>query len=120
MSDNTQSSVLKRIRAFIKEFDDLEVELKRVNTERSQVDTDISEWYHKVEGTKITHVSQSHKLIKQIQPLLDKRRDLKIEWATLQSVCDSLRVTIAKLKTTHTKQLTKHEDVKQEIKDRAK
>ena len=44
---------------------------------QSKIDKSLSECYHKIEGTKITHVSQSHALIKELKQILDDRRDIK-------------------------------------------
>lgn len=110
---------VKLVQDFIKQFDELEKELTKALNEQSNIDKKISSWYHRVEGSPITHVSQSHKFIKELLPLLARRRELKIETIVLRSTCDSLRGNIAKLKQSHKDQLKKNDEVLQEIKDRA-
>jgi hypothetical protein len=114
------TSKIKKVEEFLKQFNELEKDLATVIKEHSDIDKALSVWYHKVEGLKITHVSQSHKLMKEIIPILSKRRDVKIEEIILRSTCDTLRNTIGKL-IEHNKQKEKqHEALMKEIVDRAK
>ena len=110
---------VKLVQDFIKQFDEIEKVLVNKLNEQSVIDKQISSWYHRLEGSTITHVSQSHRFIKQLLPLLEKRRVLKIETIVLRSTCDTLRGNIANLKKTHKDQLKKNDEVLQEIKDRA-
>lgn len=112
--------VVSKIDAFIKQFDELEKLNADVTKEHSDIDKALSSWYHKVEGTDITHVSISHKLIKEIKPILDRRRDIKIESMLLRSTCDTLRDKIKTLKQNNQNALVKNEAVRTEIKSRAK
>jgi hypothetical protein len=57
--------------------------------------------------------------MKEIQPILKRRRELKIETLTLRSTCDSLRLTMQKIKDNHKNHLKQNEKVLQEIKDNA-
>ena len=116
MSFNTN---LKLVSDFIKQFDEVEKALAEVNKEHSDIDKAISKLYHNLEGTKLVHVSISHKFAIELQTLLHRRRDIKIEELVLRSTCDTLRVTITKLKETHKVQLDKNDALRQEIKDRA-
>ena len=110
---------VKKVEDFIKHFDLLELMLSEVLKEQSDIDKAISSWYHKVEGLQLGHVSLSHRLMKEIVPLLNRRRDIKIESIVLRSTCDTLRANNVKLKNTHREQLIKNETVRQEIIDRA-
>lgn len=120
LNQNIMNENLKLVENFIKHFESLENNLTVVTKELSEIDKKISDWYHRVEGTDIKHVSESHRLLKEIKPLLGRRRNVKIESAILRSTCDSLRSNIIKLKESHKTQMTKHNEVLQEIKDRAK
>jgi len=111
---------VKKVEDFMKHFDALEVMLGEVLKEQSEIDKAISSWYHRVEGTQIKHVAESHRFMKEIIPLLNRRRDLKIESLILRSTCDTLRANITKLKQTHKDQLKKNQEVLQEIIDKAK
>jgi hypothetical protein len=111
--------VANKIDDFLKQFDELEKLNANVSQEHSDIDKAISSWYHKVEGLEITHVSQSHRLIKEIKPLLERRRDIKIESMLLRSTCDTLREKVKTLKDSNKKALVQNEKVRQEIKTRA-
>ncbi len=111
--------VVTKIESFLKQYDELEKLNDEVSKEHSFLDKSLSNFYHRVEGIKITHVSQSHNLIKELKVLLDKRRDKKIEGILLRSTCDTLREKMGSLKKTTKSQIEKDEEVRQEIKDRA-
>ena len=110
---------LQKVEEFIKQFDELEALNNAVIKEMSEIDKAVSSWYHKVEGLNIKHVSESHRLIKELKPILDRRRDNKLESMVLRSTCDTLRATIVKLKETHKSQFDKNKALRIEIKERA-
>jgi hypothetical protein len=110
---------VKKVEDFIRHFEALEQLNNNTHKELSDIDKQLANWYHRVEGTSITHISQSHKLMKEIQPILKRRRELKIETLTLRSTCDSLRLTMQKIKDNHKNHLKQNEKVLQEIKDNA-
>ncbi len=97
-----------KINEFIKRFEELDVLLKENTKEMSQIDTDLSNLYHKIEGVTIKHVSESHALIKDLKSILNQRRDIKLNFMLLSSICDSLRVQMEKLKKGQIEKLEKH------------
>jgi len=111
--------IIEKIEIFLKQFDELETLNQQSLKERSDVDKLISNWYHKLEGLQITHISQSHKLIKEIKPLLERRRDIKLEGLLLTSICDTLREKIKTLKESNKVRITKNDNLKQELKESA-
>lgn len=111
---------LNLIDDFIRQFEELDVLLHNTFKEKSEIDKKVSAWYHKVEGTTITHVSQSHNMMKEIKPILQRRREIKIEEIILRSTCDTLRVHINSVKGKKLKALVKNEEVLEEIIERAK
>lgn len=108
---------VKKIEDFIRHFEALEVINLNSHKELGDADKQIANWYHRVEGTTITHVSQSHKLMKEIQTLLIKRRDLKAETISLRSTCDSLRAVMVKVKENYTNNIKRHKEVLEEAKN---
>ena len=72
-----------------------------------------------VEGIDISHVSQSHKLIKQGKEILEKRRKNKLEMIMLRSTCDTMKSTFQSLKAKLENNMKKNNEIIQEIKDRA-
>lgn len=108
-----------KIDAFLKEFDELEKLNQKATKEQGDLDKELSSCYHKIEGTKITHISQSHKLIKELQNVLERRRANKIEGILLRSTCDTLREKVKTLKENKKTLVAKNNQVLSEIKLRA-
>lgn len=108
------------IDTFIKQYDEIEKLSTQATKDQSNLELELSSCYHRIEGASITHVSQSHKLIKELQDILNRRRDNKIEAILLRSTCDLMREKITQLKVNKKNKLVKDIEVKQEIKDRAK
>lgn len=104
---------------FFNQFKEIEKLNNQKHQELSAVDKELSSLYHKIEGAVITHVAQSHKLIKDLKVVLEKRRVLKLETIALRSSYDSLKNTMEKLMTTHANILKKNQQVITEIKERA-
>jgi hypothetical protein len=82
----------------ISQFERIEELEKESNKLQSEHDLELARLYHVIEGTTITHVSQSHKIIKEMQELLIKRRNNKFENALLKSTTSLLRSQIQSLK----------------------
>jgi len=114
------NQVLKRLNSFIHEFDELIILSDKLTKEQSEYDKALNELYHRIEGTTITHVCQSHKLIKELKQVLDKRRMNKIEAILVRSTCDGLRDNIEKLKIFHKSQLKSHEKIQTKLLENAK
>jgi hypothetical protein len=111
--------IADKIDEFLKQFDELEKLNADASKEHSDIDKALSSWYHKVEGLDITHVSISHKLIKEVKGLLIRRRDIKLESMLLRSTCDTLREKVKTLKGSNKNVLAQNEKVRLEIKTRA-
>lgn len=112
-------SISDKVSDFIKQYEELE----KLNTEAhknlSNIDLELSSWYHRVEGSPLSHVSKSHKLMKEGKDILERRRVLKLETSIIRSTCDLLKDKIGMLKGTYRKTLQRDEEVRQEIIDRA-
>lgn len=111
--------IASRIEKFIAEYDELEKLNTQSTKDLSNIDLELSSLYHRVEGSKITHVSQSHKLIKELQDILERRRNIKLEGVLLRSTCDLLKDKIGAVKGHYRKTLTKDTELRTEIKTRA-
>lgn len=113
------SEKLTALDEFIKQYEQIEKMCKASMEEQGEIDRELSNWYHTVEGIDITHISQSHKLIKQGKVILEKRRKNKLEMIMLRSTCDSMKTTFQSLKMKLDNTKKKNAEVIQEIKDRA-
>lgn len=96
-------------------------EIERLNIERakeqSEIDLQLSAFYHKVEGIKLGHVAISHKLMKELQDILRRRRINKYEVILLRTVYDNLRdkmQSVSEKLVIHNK---KHNSIMEEIKE---
>jgi len=108
-----------KLNAFLHEFDELEKLNQEATKEQADLDRQLSNWYHNVEGSTIKHVSESHKMIKDLKVILDKRRAKKIEVILLRSLCDTLRDKVKGVKANNVNLLKKNTEVIKEIKTRA-
>ena len=88
--------------------------------ELSLLDKELSNQYHKIEGSDISYMCQSHLLILELKDILYHRREAKIKHTILESFVSGLDSNITKSKKRYTEILNKHEEILQEIIDRAK
>lgn len=111
--------ISEKIDAFLKEFDELEALNQKANKEQAEIDKELSNFYHKVEGSEMTRICQSHQLIKELKDILARRRVNKLETILLRSTCDMLRDKVHSLKANKKNLLIKNQEVITEIKTRA-
>lgn len=109
------SSVLE----LINQFDKIQEHYKDVTKKQSEIDLELSNWYHIVEGAEIKHISESHKLIKLGKDILKRRRENKLELLIIRSTNDTLLTHINGLKARLDKTIDKNGKVNEEIKERA-
>jgi hypothetical protein len=107
--------VKTQVRIFLKQFQEISELKNKKAKEQSECDLAISDLYHKIEGTVIKHVCESHAFIKELKILLTKRRQIKLDNIILQSVCDSLKTNIESLRVSLPKVIKKHDEVLTEI-----
>lgn len=105
------SSVATKVNNFISQYDELEALLIENQNEMSQIDSDLSKLYHKIEGAEIKHVSESHALIKELKVILAKRREIKFNFILLITVSNYLKTPMSKFKQAKDDKLDKHNKV---------
>ena len=103
--------IADRIQNFIKEFEELDILLKENQVEMSKIDTDLSKLYHRIEGVEIKHVSESHALIKELKVILNKRREIKLNYILLSTLCQHLKSPIANFTKNQKAKLEKHNEI---------
>ena len=103
--------VATKISEFVNLYDELAVLLTENQKEMSQVDTDLSKLYHKIEGVEIKHVSESHALIKELKAVLNKRREIKFNYIQLSAVAEVLKGPMGKFKSLQVEKLDKHNKI---------
>jgi hypothetical protein len=109
---------LEHLDSLIEQLTKLEGLRDEAYNSMSKIDGELSDWYHRVEGLKITHVSQSHELIKQVKIILEKRRVIKLEANVLRMVCDNLNGL--NIKTKYDSIVDKHEKLIIDLTNNAK
>lgn len=93
------TAIEQKIQNLVNQFEELEQMERESNKLQSEHDLELARLYHVIEGSTITHVSQSHKLIKELQELLLKRRNNKFDNALLKVATSLLKTNIQSLKT---------------------
>lgn len=87
--------------------------------ERGEIDRELSNFYHHIEGVDITHVSQSHHLIKELKVILGKRRDNKLERMVLKTTLDNIKLSTANIKGNLNKVVSTHKKMLEDMKIQA-
>jgi hypothetical protein len=114
------STPIELIENLLKQYADLQALYDAKREEQGEVDRELSDYYHCIEGSEITHISQSHKLIKRGKEILEKRRQIKFEVLVLKASLDNMSISIEQIKRSVKIVVDKDKAVRQEIKDRAR
>ena len=102
---------------FLSHYDPIQALSKAKNDEQSKVDLELSSCYHKIEGANITHVAQSHKLIKELKEVLSRRRQVKYEAMVLRTTCDNLNTIMKTLNQKIVAHNKKHQEILTKLKE---
>ena len=110
---------LEKLKDFVKHYDTIEKLAQDAFQAQSDLDKELSVWYHKVEGTKPSHVSESHHLINEVKDILDRRRTNKLDVVVFRTTCDSLGKHVKDLKAKLGNQVAQHNKILTELKTKA-
>ena len=110
---------IKKLKDFVKNYEVIEQLAQDAFQAQSDLDKELSVWYHKVEGTKPNHVSESHRLINEVKDILDKRRVNKLDVIVLSTTIDSVGKHIKDLKTKINNKVVQHNKILTELKTKA-
>lgn len=116
---NTEE-VKQDIDSIFKTFDKLKKESIQSKRELSELDRELSNHYHNIEGYELEYMSDSHILLIKLRDILFRRRQAKINHTLLESFVTTLNGQIEKTKKRSAEIIEKHAEIVQEIKDRAK
>ncbi len=100
---------------FFANHDKLEKMSKQLHEDLSNVDKELSEFYHRLEGTHLSHNTQAHPLMRKLQDILERRRNLKKDTILVRSFLDNTRPSIEVAKNRTTTAIKKHGKVLKEI-----
>jgi hypothetical protein len=100
---------------FFNNFDKLESLSQEKTNDLSKVDIELSEFYHKMEGIHLSHNTQAHKYMLELQDILNRRRQLKLDNILMRSFIDNTKKSFEIAKERNKSALTKHNKVLREI-----
>ena len=103
---------------FFNNFDKLESLRQQKTNELSKVDIELSEFYHKMEGIHLSHNTQAHKYMLELQDILNRRRQLKLDNILMRSFIDNTKKSFEIAKERNKSALTKHKEVLKEMVDK--
>jgi hypothetical protein len=101
-------------------FEKLQAFRNQAKDELSLIDRELSNHYHNIEGADIEYMTDSHMMVMKLKDILYQRREAKINHTLLESFVSALERTMNKTKKRSAEIVKKHDEIKQEIIDRAK
>lgn len=114
------SNIKEEINLIYEIFDRLKKLNSEAKQELSEIDRELSNHYHNIEGSDIEYMSDSHILIIKLRDILYRRREAKINHTMLESFVTSMQAQIDKTRKRNEEIIIKHDEIIQEIKNRAK
>ena len=121
MSKQVQTENIKSlIETIHKTFDQLQSLREQAKKELSELDKELSNQYHNIEGAEIDHMCDSHFMVMKLKDILYQRREAKINHTLLESFITALDGNMKKTKRRTAEIVKRHDQVIQEIIDRAK
>lgn len=103
------------ISQFFNNYDKLKRISEATHSELSKVDIELGEFYHKMEGTHLSHNTQAHSYMLELQDILARRRNLKIGTILVRGFLDNTKPSMDKAKERNTKAIKTHNRVLKEI-----
>jgi|TARA_R110000787_G_scaffold49435_1_gene118541 hypothetical protein len=102
---------------FFSNYDKIAKLYRAKEKEVSRIDRELADFYHRVEGTHLTHNTQGHGLILQLQDILERRRGIKLEVNLMKSFMSITSPHMNTAITKNTSVLQKHINQLKEISD---
>lgn len=84
---------------------------EQLHKDLSNVDKELADFYHKVEGIHLSHNTQAHNYMLQLQDILTRRRQLKKDTILIRCFIDNTKQSIELAKKRNDKALEKHKIV---------
>lgn len=112
--------IKEKIELIHKTFDELQVLKEQSKEELSQIDRELSNQYHNIEGVEIDYMSESHLMMMKLKDILYTRREAKVNHTLLESFITAMERSMEKTKKRYVEILEKHDEIIKEIVDRSK
>jgi hypothetical protein len=120
---NINSNMEEILGQFYSNYDNLETMSTLLHEEQANIDRELSDFYHRLEGVHFSHNTQAHAHMVKLQDILERRRNNKKRTILIRSFLDTTRPSIADAKKRTTKAVETHDKVLKDIltlKDRDK
>ena len=120
MKQKLETEEIKKLIILIYDsFNQLKILKGQSKDELSNLDKELSNHYHNIEGSDISHTFDSHLLIMALKNVLWDRREAKINHTLLESFVSALDTNMTKANKRFHEIINKHEEIKEEIIKRA-
>lgn len=103
---------------FFNNYDKLKRISETTHSELSKVDIELGEFYHKMEGIHLSHNTQAHSYMLELQDILARRRNLKIGAILVRGFLDNTKPSMDKAKERNNKAINTHKRIMKEIKSK--
>lgn len=100
---------------FFDNYDKLEKMSKQLHDEQGQLERELSDFYHRLEGIHLSHNTQAHSHMKKLQDILDRRRRNKKMTILVRSFLDTTRDSMETAKQRTKKAVKTHNQVLNDI-----
>lgn len=121
MKKSLTTKLLKsKIELIYKTFNELQEFKIESKNELSNIDKELSNHYHNIEGREMDYMSDSHLMMMKLKEILFLRRETKLKYTLLESFVSALEKTIDKSNKRYFEIINKHQEIIQEIIDRSK
>jgi len=111
----TTLNILDKMDEFLKLYDEIANYQKGVINHQSDMDKELADVYHIIEGVVPKHISQSHKIFLHLKNVLNRRRMSKLPTQLVQMFIDNLGPKIEVIRTRHKSLMDKHQMVLDQI-----
>lgn len=108
------------LKEFFTNYDKLDKLNDWTTSALSSVDKELAEFYHHIEGIHLSHNTQAHNYMVELQDILSRRRQLKADTILIRSFIDRTSPSMEKAKTHSNNAIKQHRKVLEKLKTKRK
>jgi hypothetical protein len=101
-------NVEKAIDQFFHNYENLKVVYGLKIKDLSDVDKELTAFYHKLEGVHLSHNTQAHKFMVKLQDILSRRRQIKLDIILVKTFIDNTSNSMSEAEKRNKKALGRH------------
>jgi hypothetical protein len=113
---NEGFNIVDKIDEFFNLYDEIVQHAQEVHQHQADMDKELSNVYHMIEGVETHHVCESHKIFLHLKNVLNRRRMSKLPTHLIQSFVDNLDSKMKTTKRRHVILLDKHASIVNSLK----